>query len=36
MTEYDLVIRNGLLVTPEEIIKTDLGIQGEQYRCMGK
>ncbi|MHB8135454.1 MAG: dihydropyrimidinase [Anaerolineaceae bacterium] len=35
MTEYDLVIRNGLLVTPEEIIKTDLAIQEEQIAAWG-
>jgi len=36
MTKHDLVIRNGLLVTPDEIIKTDLAIQGDLITGWGE
>ncbi|MDQ3705337.1 MAG: allantoinase [Chloroflexota bacterium] len=30
MSSYDLIIRNGMLVTPDALVQADLGIAGEQ------
>jgi allantoinase len=35
MGDFDLIVRGGTVVTPEGLVKADLGVAGEQIRAIG-
>ena len=35
MGDFDLIVRGGTVVTPEGLVKADLGVAGEQIRALG-